>query len=427
MAILSGNVGWGDTLAAAKVYNVSPTMAIIDPVDTPFATFLLNSPGKKRPITNTKFQILTDLYNPQFWTTNLSTTGITTVTTLTVDSNAGLRVGDILGIITPGNAFPQTELLRVDAVNSTTSIDVTRSFRFYTGSTRVAIPDEAILFDAGQLVGDKATLANMVSTISKMQDQVEIVNYAELFVDVTPISDIEARTEHYVEKNPRDWKNRLMLSNLKRRIEKALMFGVPGTEAAPSAVPGTDFTTGGYYYWMRRVVGDNAIYGYPGAPAAYKQDTDLSQADFRRFLSDGFLHGAEEKLLFVSPLCAEAIDSWNLTAVRVEAGSEFFGVRTKVYASSHGVVRIIPHRLLRNPPLSGLASTNQVGLGGMMLLVDPTDVQLVYLQGRDFMMETNVGVAGDEVKSDKASGVVGLLMHNPAKHGVFEGVKTYSA
>src|SRR3972149_12247369 len=183
MAILSGNVGWGDTLAAAKVYNVSPTMAIIDPVDTPFATFLLNSPGKKRPVTNTKFQILTDLYNPQFWTVNMSSYQATTVTTFVLDSNAGIRVGDVLGIINPGNAYPETELARVDVLTGGAGIDITRGFLFFTGSTKASIKDESIFFDAGQLVGDKTTLANMVSTIARMQDQVEVVNYCQLFVD----------------------------------------------------------------------------------------------------------------------------------------------------------------------------------------------------------------------------------------------------
>lgn len=424
----SGSQGYQDTLSFAHVVDVAKAIALLDPNENPITSIFMQFPGAKRPAVNPEFNVIRDNLNPEYFTVNNTTTYATSATSIVVDDASGIRVGDVLAIYTPGSYSPAAEQILVTAISSNT-LTVTRAFRFYTGSTRTTIPDESLLHQVGQALGDKSLIADLATgsnNIARTVLQKNFINYCELFVETLPVSEVEKNTEHYGTEDWVAWQRKKLMTIFKRKVENALLWGIPGTgnnAVSASLFTGGHFTTGGLYYWITQTGTD---YSYPAAGGENTSDSSISQADFRAWLRRAFRYGSAEKLLFCSDLIAEAIDSWNLSAVRVEAGSEYFGVNTKVYESSHGRVRIIRHKMLENPPLSGLASTNRIGTGGFAFLIDPKDIALRYLQNMDMKLYTNVGVEGDLVKVDKIQGMLGLEVGQPATHAVLRDVTAYT-
>lgn len=422
--LLTSNVGYGDTLSFGHEVDVVPDIALLDADKFPLTTILLNN-NSASPAINPQFDMLFDALNPEWFTVNESTTKATSATTFNVDDASGIRIGDILEWYKPGTYQPETEQLLVTGI-STNTLTATRAFRFYTGSTRSTIPDESLLHRVGQAIGDKATLSNLVTNQARVMPWVQVTNYCELFIDVLPISLLEQKTKHRGTSDARAYEQRKMMQQVKREMENAFLWGVAGTEAAISTYPGTDFTTGGLYYWINRVSGDSAIYAYPGAGGTIQTQTDLTGAEFRSFITNLFKHGSTEKMLFVSGLLAEAIDSWNLQSVRSSPGNDYFGVKTQRYETSHGVLHIKRHWMLDNPPLSTLATTNLIGNGGFAFAVDMNDIRLRYVNDMSLKLYMDVGVKGDLVKTDQVFGQYGLEVRQPSSHGVIRAVQTYS-
>lgn len=435
--------GYADALDFAHKLDVADMIALLNPNENPFTSILLQI-GNKKPAVNPKFDLLYDVLNPEWFTVNVTTTYTNTNTLIIVDDATGLRIGDILEIYTPTSVSPATEHVQITAIAANnTGITITRSFHFTTGSTATTIPDESVLHVVGQTIGDKAILSDLAggSGIVRTIPPLQVTNYCQLFEDVVSLSKVEMNTEHYGTPDYRNHLRNKAMQSLKRRIENAFIWGVAKKDTAGTSgiLNGQTFSTGGFWYWLNQT-GSN--YSYPSQPGYILNVAgQLTQSSFQGFLRAAFRYGSGEKWFFVSPLLAQAIDSWNLTAVRVGADSQLFGVNTKQYVSSFGKVNIVQHKMLEvfdsrmrgltAGPLriasSGYNDYTAPSNGSFGFLVDMEDVRVRYLQNMDLTMLTDVGVKGDQPVYDAIYGMLGLELRTPAKHAAIYGFTSYGA
>ncbi len=429
---LTGAQGYGDSLAAGHVVDMSPVIALLDNDKFPLTTILYNR-GKKRPAVNPDFRMLYDVFNPQFFTVNISTSYGSAATSIVVDDGAGISIGSILAIWLPNTGKPAAEQVLVTD-RSTNTLTISRAYRFYTGTAQTTIPDESVLQIIGTAKGDKSTYADAVTYDTKTVPQLEVTNYCQYFEKVVALSKIEINTGHYGTPEFRAYQRQKKMKEIKREMEYAFLFGVPGKDTSVTltgpAYAGNVFTTGGLYHWISQT---GVNYSYPSAPGVIQDQAELTESEFLDFLYNSFDHGSDTKWLFCSRLILRAIDSWQSPDLRIQPGNETYGVKPRVWTTAIGTVNFVHHPMLEvlqkgntaGPLQLGAAATT--GTQGMGFLVDMEDIELRYLQNMDLTMEMDVGVTGDNVKGDKISGMVGFQLHTPGYHGMIRNVGTFAA
>lgn len=426
----TGGQGYGDTLAAGHVIDMTGAIALLDRDEYPMSTILLTR-NKKRPAVNPDFRMLYDVFNPTFFTVNRSTTYTSAETSIVLDDASGVSIGDVLAIWATNTAKPAAEQVLVTNKSSNT-LTISRAYAFYTGTTQTSIPDESVLQIVGSAKGDKTKYQDVVDYDSKTVPMLEVTNYCEFIFKVVPVSRIEANTSHYGTPEYRAHQRNKKLIEAKRQLEYAFLFGIPQKVASVSLTgpgyAGNVFHTGGLYYWLSQ---SGVNYSYPSAPGVIQDQADLTEAEFVDFVYNSFDHGTNEKWLFASRRILRAIDSWQSADIRIVPGAETYGVKPRVWETAIGRVNLVHHPMLEIFQKGNTAGPLQLASAattdmGMAFLVDMEDIELRNLQNMDLQMQIDVGIDGDEVRGDKISGMIGFQLHTPGNHGMIRNVATFS-
>ena len=310
---------------ARRVVDMAKDIALLDPNEAPFITFLKLSKKSSRSCYNPKFEWLEDELLSKWDTVNGEVTNA--ATSVIVDDGTGIRVGDVLKV-------PSTsENLLVTAISGKTLTVV----RGYGSTAAAAIEDEAEILNLGPAMEENAKCREIKTTA-----EVAAYNYTQIFRTPVALSATEAASKLYGGKD-RAYQRKKALIEHKRDIENAFYYGERKLDTS-SGNPRR--TTGGVISFLTTA----------GQTVAFDSSSNtLTYANFDKYVAQpAFRHGSKEKLLIAGPKLASAINSWAIGDLRSKADAKAtYGINVTNLITSYGMLRILYDPMLEGSVYSG--------------------------------------------------------------------------
>lgn len=315
--------------------------------------------------------------------------------TLTVDDATPVRVGTVLKNVSTG------EQMRVTAYNSATSITVSRGW----GTTAAAaIADNDILM----IIGD-ANKEGTTRPTSITREPVEKYNFLQIFREPFELTETEAMTKLYPGASDIKTKRMVALQVIKRKIEKAFIWGEPKEDTSTAGHPIR--ATGGLNYFIQT--------------NRTNAGGTLTEAEFEDFIGSVFKKGGNRKMGFVSPLISSAIAYWAKNKLQMKPLDKTYGMKIATYVSPHGELDFVTERILaENPTWNGYGFVLDLNSDGL------SRVGYRYLAGEgmshDLTLKSKRQANDEDLMAEEYYAEVGLFLANEDYHGVLYGVTSYS-
>lgn len=350
MATISGARNTGNILTDRLVVDMRDQIALLDPNEGPFVTFLKKAKADTRTVYNPKFEWLEDDLIGVY--TEVATAiSSNSTTSVVVDSAENIRPGDVILV--------STEQMIVTAVSSNT-LTVIRE----TGGTALAsIPVDSPVRVIGKAYEENSTSPNVLSTKESV-----VYNYTQIFRTPIALSNTEDKAKLYGGKD-RAYQRRKALIEHKRDIANAMYFGKKAMDTTGDA---PRRTMGGLLSFLTQSQAFSEEGG--GTP-------QLTYATFDEYVAQpAFRYGSKEKLLIAGPKLMTKINSWAIDDVLTDVSKDkTYGMRVKTLVTSYGDLQVIYDPLLAE---SGHADYGMV--------IDPENVRYCHLDGRDTKLKTNI-------------------------------------
>ncbi len=363
-----------------RMVDMAKDIALLDPNEGPFLTFLKVLKKDTRVVYNPRFDWLED----DLLETRSLVNGATqsSATTVAVDDGSIFRAGDILKVPSTG------ENMLVTAVNSN-SLTVVRGY----GSTEKAnIADDAEILNIGPAMMENSGLRTVKST-----QESNGYNYTQIFRTPLALSGTEAASMLHGGKD-RAYQRRKASIEHKRDIARAMYFGQRKEDLTGS---GPRRTMGGLVEML----------GSQNTVAFDSSSKPLTYRNFDNYVAkEAFRHGSQNKLLIAGPNLAAAINGWAEKKLVTDVDKDTYGLRVKNLVTTYGDLKVIYDPLLDGAVYSGYG-----------FLLDTENVRYVHLDGRDTTL--NVGVQSPDVDGvvDEYLTECSLEVRLPQTHMVITG------
>lgn len=304
-------------------------------------------------------------------------------TTLVVDDSSVFKVGDIV------NADASSERMRVSSIPNGTSIVVQRGIG---GSTAAAssVANNAVLRAIGLAAGEgsgKPTARHAVPT--------RHTNYTQIFkrrIEMTGTAQaLGLNTE-----DERARQRMFAMQELTREIERTINFGVKANNLT-DADGNTVRAMGGLYQFITSNVFDPS-----GA---------LTKDIIRSWARDVFATGSTTKLMFTGGVVLEQLEGLYEGQIRYQPGATAFGMRLGLLEVGGGQLQIVSDR-----SLNGAYERDA-------LVVDPAQVRMRPIPGREMQLVQNVQDPGEDRVSDMWMGEFTLEYGAEPTHARLENVQ----
>ncbi len=366
-----------------RIVDMAEDIALMDPNDSPFVTFLKLAKKDTRVVYNPKFEWLEDDLLQGATTVNNAAGYNAAATSVKVADGSIIRVGDVLHLPASG------ENLLVNAVSGNT-LTVVRGW----GSTAAAaITHEDPVLDLGPAMAENSGLRGVVTT-----QAVHCYNYTQIFRTPFSLSGTEAASALYGGKD-RGYQRRKSSLEHKRDIARAMYFG-QRREDTSGAAPRR--TMGGVLEFLAN--SGSCAFDPSSRPLTYRSfDTCVAKP--------AFAHGSGEKLLIAGPYLASAINCWaENKLVRAMDADDTCGIRVKDLITTYGDLKVIYDPLLDVGPYAGCG-----------FVLDAENLRYVCLDGRDTKLR--LGVQDNDVDGviDEYLTECSLEMRCPLTHFLITG------
>ena len=352
MANIAGVRTTSNIQQARRVVDMAKNIALLDPNDSPFVTFLKLAKQDVRVAKAPKIEWLEDdLIGAATQVNNGSGISISTSSTsIAVDDGSIFSVGDLISI-------PAYNLIyRITAISTNTLTAI----QFGTAVASGTIADNSVVLKMGNAMEE-----NSQAPAAKTTQEVACYNYTQIFRTPVSFSNTELATELYGGKD-RAYQRRKKALEHKRDIARAMYFGVRKED--------TTGTT------PRRTMG--GLLSFMTESTAFDSSTQpLTYANFNKFVAQPvFSHGSKDKLLIAGPNLMNAINTWAEAKLVTEVDpAATYGIRVKNLITGYGDLKVIYDPLL--------ADGYHAGYG---MVIDTDNVRYAPLQGRDTKLNTNI-------------------------------------
>lgn len=352
MANIAGVRTTSNIQQARRVVDMAKNIALLDPNDSPFVTFLKLAKQDVRVAKAPKIEWLEDdLIGAATQVNNGSGISISTSSTsIAVDDGSIFSVGDLISI-------PAYNLIyRITAISTNTLTAI----QFGTAVASGTIADNSVVLKMGNAMEE-----NSQAPAAKTTQETACYNYTQIFRTPVSFSNTELATELYGGKD-RAYQRRKKALEHKRDIARAMYFGVRKED--------TTGTT------PRRTMG--GLLSFMTESTAFDSSTQpLTYANFNKFVAQPvFSHGSKDKLLIAGPNLMNAINTWAEAKLVTEVDpAATYGIRVKNLITGYGDLKVIYDPLL--------ADGYHTGYG---MVIDTDNVRYAPLQGRDTKLNTNI-------------------------------------
>lgn len=299
ISTLSGLVDDADILSNQRVVDMDDTIDQLETDVTQFTTALMKVATK--PAHSSKVEWLEDRLFPRLSALAASATSAATTLSVTADTGAYFRAGDVVRIATTGEAVAVVSV-------STDTLTVTRSIGSVAAATAASGVDLVI-------IGNAAAQGATIGTF-KVTKKVAQYNYTQIFRHPYSFTNTLSASKLYGGPEPNNERRKKLIEH-KRAIEYSLFFG------------GRDLDTGGaepigYMGGLVEFISSN-IHDPSGQMTSTELDT---------FLQTDLQHGSKDKVVFASPLWSRIVstylrDNW----VRSTPDENRFGIKVDAFVS----------------------------------------------------------------------------------------------
>ena len=352
MANIAGVRTTSNIQQARRVVDMAKNIALLDPNDSPFVTFLKLAKQDVRVAKAPKIEWLEDdLIGAATQVNAGGGVSITTSSTsIPVDDGSIFSVGDLISI--PAKSL----VYRITAISTNTLTAI----QFGTTRASGTIADNSVVLKMGNAMEE-----NSSAPAAKTTQEVACYNYTQIFRTPVSFSGTELATELYGGKD-RAYQRRKKALEHKRDIARAMYFGVRKED--------TTGTT------PRRTMG--GLLSFLTESTAFDSSTQpLTYANFNKYVAQPvFSHGSKDKLLIAGPNLMNAINAWSEAKLVTEVDpAATYGIRVKNLITGYGDLKVIYDPLL--------ADGYHAGYG---MVIDTDNIRYAYLQGRDTKLNTNI-------------------------------------
>lgn len=331
MAVASGVVDTDAILADEKVVDMQQRFRLLNPDEEQF--FILLSKLPSQPATREKVNWLEDEYFPNLSALANSATSAATAIDVTTGQGAYFRVGDLVRVAVSG------EILEVTGV-TTDAVGVTRSIGAVAAASAQSAIELLIVGNVSAQGADYGTLKVQVRALG--------YNYTQITRHPFGFTNTQAEIETYGPGDPANEAAKKLVEH-KRALNNTCWVG------------GRDYNSTDSKGWMGGIVSEYISTNVSNAVGS------LSLTALNDFAADVLQHGTMNKVLFASPVAAQAIsklmnDDW----VQADPETKFYGVKVNAFVSGAFGSRV--------PVITekswGRETTSGKGRGGWLAMLD---------------------------------------------------------
>lgn len=382
--VVTGVRDTANILSNKIVVDMSNEIALLDPNETPFMSFLKIAKRNTKVATNPKFEWLEDDLLPRWDAVNDSDGVTSAATTVTVDNGVYFREGDIVKV-------PRTDEVMLVTGVSTNDLTVIRG---YGVTTAAAIVDNDPLLIIGNANAEGSGTRAIKSTKETPQH-----NFTQIFKTPFGVTNTQDATKMY---GGNDLKYQRKKAGIEHKIDMARSF-ILGERKYETVSGQPRRATGGLLQFLSK---NN--YDASGACTKSEFDNNIAEVVFK--------HGNKEKLLLASARLLSVINTWAEGHMQVDNLAAKFGLKIFEYVTPHGTFKIMNESRI----LEGSV------YGGYGIVVDPEYVFYRPLAGRDTKLESNIQGNDEDQKMEQYITEAGLEVRNAEVHGVITGVTSAS-
>lgn len=380
MAQVSGTRSTTNILSNKIVIDMSEKIALLEPNETPFMSFLKIAKKNTEAAKSFKFEWLEDDIGARWDAINLLAGYAAGVTDLVVDNGDYFTAGDIVKVPRTGEVLSVTSIV-------TNTLTVVRGF----GTTAAAaLVDNDPLVIIGNANEEGAGTRAMKSTL-----EVPKFNFTQIFKTAFGVTNTQNATTLY---GGKDMAYQQMKKATEHKIDMArsMYFGelkqdTTGTNARRATKGMLSFMNANNY--------DAA-----GALTQSEFDNNISEVVFK--------HGSKDKILLCSARLLSVINGWATGKLQVNQEAAKYGLAVFEYITPFGKYMLMNDQRL----LEGAM------YGGYGVVVDPANVKYRPLEGRDTKLETNIQANDADERKDQYITEAGLEVRLPETHAVITGV-----
>ncbi|MDO4732464.1 MAG: DUF5309 family protein [Bacillota bacterium] len=366
--------------ASRRMVDMAKDIALLDPNEAPFLTFLKVLREDCRVVYNPKFEWLEDDLL-ETWS-RVSGDVSASASSIPVADASIFRVGDVLKLPASG------ENLLVTAVSD----DALTVVRGYGSTAAASIADQAALLNIGPAMEENSSMR-----VAKSTQETNGYNYTQIFRTPIALSGTEAASMLHGGKD-RAYQRRKASIEHKRDIARALYFGQRKEDLSGTA---PRRSMGG----LVEMLGDNNKVSFDSSnnPLSYRNfDSKVAREVFR--------HGSQNKLLIAGPNLAAAINSWADKKLVTDVSKDTYGLRVKNLITTYGDLKVIYDPLLEGEIYEGYG-----------FVLDTENVRYAYLDGRDTKLNVGVQSPGLDGIVDEFLTECSLELRLPQTHMVITG------
>lgn len=357
---------------------------------------------KKRSVGNQEYKVLNDKHLPRFTRINNGGGYNTTDASIVVD-NGNYAVPQMVVEVTRTG-----EQMLVTAISSNTWT-VERGYDTAAAGTGVAIVDN----DEVRILGIAGAERSGAPT-SQQTTPGTVLNYAQVLMRSINLSEIRNHTEEYGPKElERQTKN--TLHEFKVDTELFFKFGKPlkdveGSSPLDGSVADTRYKMGGLKYFIDNYASANVL------DVASGVITQTALWDFMAPMFEDMPEDSTGQGMELMALCGakafNAFHSWAVARIETSVDTKKYGLQLQTYQAPVGRLNLVQDYTLKGDEYADY-----------MFLVNPKDLEYVYLQGMDMTVKTNVQANDVLERKDMIYGVIGLGIKRPELHGYIKNMQ----
>jgi hypothetical protein len=381
--VVSGTRGTENIQTAKKVVDMRSTIALLDPKETPFMSFLMIAKRNKRVVTNPRFDWLEDDLLPRWDAVNNGAGYADNAASIVVDNGIYFTPGDQVKVPRSG------EVMLVTAVNDGTNTLTVK--RGYGVTTALALVDN----DALLIIGNANEEGSGARAVKSTKEQNKY-NYTQIFKTPFAVTNTQQATKMY---GGKDLSYQQAKGGVQHKIDiaRSFVFGERYMDTGSDGQPRR--ATGGLLSFLTE---NN--YDAGGALTQSEFDNNVSEVVFK--------HGSKEKIVLCSARFLSVVNGWAQGALRINQEAKKFGLEIFEYVTPFGKYQLMNEQRI----LEGSV------YGGYGIVIDPEQVSYNPLEGRDTKLETNIQANDADQRKDQYITEAGLEVRLPKTHAVITGV-----
>jgi hypothetical protein len=350
---------------------------------------------KRRSVKNMEFTILNDKRLPRFTRINNGAGYSNSATSIVVDNGNYFRVQDLMQVTrTKEQSF-------VTAISGNT-LTVIRGYDTAGAGTGVAMVDNDEVRNLGQAQSERSGTPASIQT-----DPGSIVNYCMIVSRSMNVSTIRMATEEYGEEEMKR-QARATMDEMKIDAELDFKFAKPiadvqGSSPIDSSLSDGRWVTGGLEHFISTYASENAL----DANTVITQKTLWDHlAPLFENMPDDSTNQNRELVVLCGIKAFHAFHQWGLTPIQTTPQTKRYGLALTSYQAPVGLLNLVQDYTLKGDEYADYA-----------MIVNPSDLEYVFLEGLDVKVYPNKDVDNRKEKLDEIWGTLGLGIKRPELHG----------